>query len=189
MRTSAPAAMPRTARERRPIPVARRIAGCSTDRSDVADARRIARRAQRRHRRRADRAGDAAIRLGVDGRSGCCGPDLHSQSLGQSPRRRCRAGEVGKAQARIGRAQRLSGGQIQASDVNQIDDQKCHDHGDETRREHAHIVTDAQPCSQSGPAALALICAPVGAFPVFRACGTARIDCRSLPIGINRLVR
>src|SRR5580704_15884055 len=60
----------------------------------------------------------------------------------------------------------------QASDVNQIDDQKCRDHGDETKGENiAHIVTgDAGARPQSGSRlARALICPDTRSQPsVFR---------------------
>jgi mono/diheme cytochrome c family protein len=94
----------------RPLSIAPRNAGCPAERSNVAVACRAAGRAQRRHRRRADRIGDAAIRLGVDGRSGCRRCYLYSQCLGQfraAGLGRCRQGE-----ALVGRAQRLSGGRI-----------------------------------------------------------------------------
>ena len=93
------------------LSIAQRNAGCPAERSNVAVACRAAGRAQRRHRRRADRIGDAAIRLGVDGRSGCRRCYLYSQCLGQfrgaGLGRRCRQGE-----ALVGRTQRLSGGRI-----------------------------------------------------------------------------
>ena len=76
--------LPRRGRERRPLsfPVAGRIVERPFRRSGEPHSRPHRRRAQRCDRRRADRSGHAVIRMEAERRSGCRGPDLHSQLLG-----------------------------------------------------------------------------------------------------------